>query len=616
MIARKQFTSRYVIRLLVVCLALLTGFLIREGTNHIRAETSASPEKELVIHDFGLNHENKRVTNDGTEKTTTLTDPVFDSRFVVYDVTDVYRSLVYQGLDLTKINEQLLNLEDAALLNKLHYELPKTNAAGLTQIMLPERSVGHYQDQTKAVYLVKAPGTDKKALLNHNLSQKKAKIHLYFANYFAMQKVQFNSVYFDYEQGKLVPAANEYILGRSTAGDKWYQGVDSENRPLYTKNKAEAYKFIPDAHGYASAEIPWAAMGPTMHYFQMYQLQEGLHEAANRTSIQIHSNDIDGFEYRAMDELGHVVRTPASEVPNMVSYMIPTPKLVSNVEDAGDEKHYTFKVQMPLPFDISSYQTNQWAIKIGSDMPLMTDPKVLRAVAKDADGQTKYTIGGQPQPYGDGQNGFKIDFTTMSTFQDLTDGDYMEVEYQAKTAADVPETANVSTEVTYNNNHENKISTYTFKPGYNFKKINQSQQPLQGAVFVIYRLSGATKQYYMSGGSWSSSVNPEQAKRYTSNSAGIISFLGEPNMPTGTYYLKEIQPPPGYKPRDDMTFTITLLSYDQTMFNPQTVVNIKEEQPPAFVVPVTGGNGIIWLVGASILVILGTIVYFKKKQHV
>ncbi|MCD2256505.1 prealbumin-like fold domain-containing protein [Lactobacillus sp. CC-MHH1034] len=615
MIARKQFTSRYVIRLLVVCLALLTGFLIRGGTNHIRAETSAPLEKELVVHNFGLNYKDQRARNDGLAKNVGLIDPIANSQFIAYDVTDVYRDLVYQKQNAAQINENLLSLQEATLDQKPHYKLPQTDAAGLARIMLPERSVASYQDQTKAVYLVKAPGTDKKAILNQNLPQEEAAFHLYFADYYGMKKVQFNSVYYDYEQGKYLPAVNEYLLER--AAGEWYQGVDEHNRPIYTQNKAEAYKFTADANGYISAELPWAAMGATVHHFRVYKLQAGLHEANARPLLQIHNDGVDNFKYRSTDELGNSIDTSATEVPNVILYTVPTPKISSDFEEIKNDDPFTFKVQMPLPLDIMSQSDKQLVVKIGSGLALCSDPEVLKIVVKDKTGQKKYSVNGRVQSLEEGQNGFKLDFSTNSIFKDVARGDYLEVEYRAKEAdSQATKNADITTEVSYDNNYEDKTTTYTPRIiGAVIQKLNSRLDALPGAEFVLYRLKGDTREYYMPDASWSSSATPDQAKKYVSGEEGMIYIIDEPNMPEGIYYFKEVKAPPGYMLLpNDVALRFLEYTYRQTKVQPQNIKNFKEPTRPEFVVPVTGGNGVIWLLSGSILLIMAVGIYFKKRK--
>lgn len=100
-------------------------------------------------------------------------------------------------------------------------------------------------------------------------------------------------------------------------------------------------------------------------------------------------------------------------------------------------------------------------------------------------------------------------------------------------------------------------SPYFFKIG---KKQDGSEEPLAGAVFVLYRLDEEGKKLYLNmnpatemKNKWVSVSDPSAdptISRYTSDQEGLVE-MNNHYLPTGTYYLEEIQGVEGYQKSEE-----------------------------------------------------------------
>lgn len=100
-------------------------------------------------------------------------------------------------------------------------------------------------------------------------------------------------------------------------------------------------------------------------------------------------------------------------------------------------------------------------------------------------------------------------------------------------------------------------SPYFFKIG---KNEDGSEEPLAGAVFVLYRIDEAGKKLYLDmnpttemKNKWVESNDPandSNISRYTSNQEGLVEMKNH-YLPSGTYYLEEVQGVEGYQKMEE-----------------------------------------------------------------
>lgn len=77
---------------------------------------------------------------------------------------------------------------------------------------------------------------------------------------------------------------------------------------------------------------------------------------------------------------------------------------------------------------------------------------------------------------------------------------------------------------------------------YSFIKVDENDQPLSGASFLMYNMINGTRTYYRGDGTWTEDRN--QADVVVSTSSGMVTFK---DVPLGNYFIQEIEAPQGYQ---------------------------------------------------------------------
>lgn len=77
---------------------------------------------------------------------------------------------------------------------------------------------------------------------------------------------------------------------------------------------------------------------------------------------------------------------------------------------------------------------------------------------------------------------------------------------------------------------------------YSFIKVDEHDQPLSGASFLLYNMINGTRTYYRGDGTWTEDRN--QADPSVSTSSGMVTFN---DVPLGNYFIQEVEAPQGYK---------------------------------------------------------------------
>ena len=184
------------------------------------------------------------------------------------------------------------------------------------------------------------------------------------------------------------------------------------------------------------------------------------------------------------------------------------------------------------------------------------------------------------------------------------------------------ETGTVSTPATY---------VYNFNIDVDKCDGTDSNKKLENAVFVLYKLNGADREYYKQDTSkkvtWVAEADKANATSMKTEANGKATFEG---LKEGTYYLEEITAPKGYnKLKDPVEVKIkasykidgTLDTTDSTCKLTQDAANSHYYQIQSIpnkagaVLPSTGGIGTtIFYVLGSILVLSAAVLLIVKKR--
>lgn len=135
-----------------------------------------------------------------------------------------------------------------------------------------------------------------------------------------------------------------------------------------------------------------------------------------------------------------------------------------------------------------------------------------------------------------------------------------------------------------------------------------ARAPLAGAVYQVF----LTEQDAING------ANPISIDGETTWTTGPDGNVVIPIVTPGNYWVREITPPAGYQlPSPDRILTAVVPGPTSTVAPVRNYVEFPHNQVPAFVLPITGGDGGVWFAagGAALLtVMLGSALFVARRN--
>lgn len=124
-----------------------------------------------------------------------------------------------------------------------------------------------------------------------------------------------------------------------------------------------------------------------------------------------------------------------------------------------------------------------------------------------------------------------------------------------------------------------------------------TQTPLAGAVFQLYPTEADAN-------AGTNAITVGGVSQWTSQANGQVVI---PALVPGTYYVREVTPPAGFQIPVPATQPVQVVAGQTSISAPvQNYLTVPHSQVPAWVLPLTGGDGALWLgVGGSALLVVG-----------
>ncbi|WP_143462338.1 MSCRAMM family protein [Levilactobacillus enshiensis] len=139
--------------------------------------------------------------------------------------------------------------------------------------------------------------------------------------------------------------------------------------------------------------------------------------------------------------------------------------------------------------------------------------------------------------------------------------------------------------------------------GFQFKKVDGTDdQQLAGAEFIIRSETGKYLKFDDDGRMVGTVATPENATKLTSLANQATKVTG---LPYGKYQLIEAKAPDGYVIGQPYDFTVTKESGSK-------VIQIKNDP---YSLPVTGGQGILWLIGLGLILTLSALAIWRTHPR-
>lgn len=212
-------------------------------------------------------------------------------------------------------------------------------------------------------------------------------------------------------------------------------------------------------------------------------------------------------------------------------------------------------------------------------------------------------------------------FASLENASSLADGESLSFDF--KWAVDGPGVGNSYQK--YGFSYEHSITLARVDGDVTVSKVNESNEPLTGAEFVVGKTTESGVVYWANG-QWTE--DPESASVYTSQD-GVFTVE---KLPFGEYFLEEIKAPEGYDQLTErIAFTVDQAAEAITVVN-TALEEIPEESTPSAgpssssteeipdestpSAPATGeGTSPVWMVAGMILVALcgGVLMISRKK---
>lgn len=134
--------------------------------------------------------------------------------------------------------------------------------------------------------------------------------------------------------------------------------------------------------------------------------------------------------------------------------------------------------------------------------------------------------------------------------------------------------------------------------------------PLAGAVYRVYLTQDDANR----------DINPVLIGGQTDWTTGADGFVEIPIITPGNYWVREITAPAGFQlPTPSQVVTQVVAGETSTVAPVQNYLEFAHSQVPAFLLPVTGGDGALWFGvggGALLLVVIGAAVLTARRRSV
>lgn len=387
------------------------------------------------------------------------------------------------------------------------------------------------------------------------------------------------------------------------SGDQLKEKIESlaakvANDPAYTQtaNKEGKVVFADVAPG------QYIVLGVPSDTNKTYQV--------TTVTVDYEPNDSNGYE---------LVVTPSDTFTIKMSDLDkPTKELVTTGgANVGDKLEYTISINVPTYPDVDPNDPTKIIHKtfiITDDMAKgkLVNPELISIkVGPETVPQAAYTT-----TYADGK--FKIDFNYDELIKTASAGTTLKIQYKATVdhvdgtdgslTNGATETINPNpyVETTYET-EPSEVTTHTF--GLVLKKVDATDNTLlKDAVFALYEDQGCTKPVVVDG---------KEVKIRTTDKG----YAYQAGIKAGTYYLKEIEAPAGYR-IDKTVKTVELGKTSATADNPATdgvvetnfnnIGDITNNKAPKL--PVTGGPGTVALTCIGICLVGGSVIAAGKKN--
>ena len=287
--------------------------------------------------------------------------------------------------------------------------------------------------------------------------------------------------------------------------------------------------------------------------------------------------------------------------------------------------NYIIKTDVPTYLQNSVSKTYKISDNLDSTLTLSKESIKITGISANSGVLTannEYTIS-----FDDTNNSFEINFN----YDKIKQYNQIKVEYSAKLnkTAIVGNTGNNNdAKLTYSNNpyvasstqvQETNTTIFTYQIDIN-KKDKSSNENLEGAVFSItdaqnnklYFVEDSVNKgvYYLSESNVSGATTS-----VATNSSGKISLIG---LNVGEYTLKEEKAPNGYiKSNSESQITLVDSDLDGNLDSLNSgIYELTVKNSKNFLIPTTGGSGIvIFIIAGIILIAFGLIILFKGLKN-
>ncbi|NGM17955.1 SpaH/EbpB family LPXTG-anchored major pilin [Eggerthellaceae bacterium zg-893] len=476
----------------------------------------------------------------------------------------------------------------------------------------------------------------------------------------------FSAVNYDSDDANKSAAEIAKILGENTAKKDAAEANDEEKASA--KAFAEAFAKVAANHTIGEGIAATAGTDNKVSFIPSaagYYLIKNTDTAAGDTQTQII------LEVKeASDTLISV--TLKKDTPTLEKKVKEEDKAVTTVEgkNYGDKyndvadyaigEHVPFELIGTIPTNYAEYKAYKYKFTDTMSDGLTFDEDSLSVYVMNADGDPDSTgtslVKNTDYTFARTGNSFTVEFTNLKGVTSVTAGSKIVVRYtatlndKAKAGNSVGNTNEAS--LTFSNNpndggegvttsQPDKVIVFTYTLNVNKVNGSDADKPLAGAKFGLYSDAACTTPINITAVDEGANtykldldaVEPN-SNEFVSAADGNIHVIG---LDSGTYYLKEIEPPAGFNTLENPVITLEIKAttvndqnWDEFIpsaaltklelgSNQQDVENGTVEQKiqnfKGSVLPSTGGIGttIFYVVGACLVVIAGVALVAKRR---